>query len=157
MLVETRQGCEKFVYDWRLDRSKVGDVTAARKMLTTLPPRTRVVSMDGAYDAHAIYELVEGNGAEPIIKARKNAKTQTRDARGRALRWALRHPKRWKGKYNRRPITESVNYSIKRRFGDRLWSRGLRAQRREMAQRIVVYNLTLKNRWDLRVRIPRED
>lgn len=155
MLVETRPRWEKFVYDWRLDRSRVADVTAGRTIVARLPPRTAVVTMDPAYDAYDVYELVERQGADPVIKPRRNARIRTVDARGRALRWRARHPAAWRKKYNRRPITESVNYAIKRRFGDRLWSKGLRSQRKEMARRIIVYNVALLCRWTLRMGIHR--
>lgn len=46
-----------------------------------------------------------------------------------------------------------MNYAIKRRFGDRLWSRGIRNQRREMAFKILNYNVSLKCRSKVRRRI----
>lgn len=153
LLVETGQCREKFVYEWRLDASRVGDITAARKILPDLPANTTEVSMDAAYDAGDLYEIVEQQGAAAIIKPRANARTGTIDARGRALRERLRHPTKWQRRYNRRPITESVNSSIKRRFGDRLRCRGLWNQRQEMAVRILVYNIALKGRWKVRLRI----
>lgn len=153
LLVETRQCREKFVYEWRLDSSRVGDITAARQILPNLPPNTTEVSMDAAYDAGDLYEIVEQQGAAPIIKARANARTGTLDARGRALRDRLRRPTAWQRRYNRRPITEAVNSSLKRRFGDRLHCRGLWNQRQEMAVRILVYNIALKGRWEVRLRI----
>jgi transposase len=156
-LVETRQCQEKFVYEWRLDSSRVGDITAARKILPNLPANTIEVEMDGAYDASDLYEIVEQQGAAPIIKPRANARTGTLDARGRALRDRLRHPAKWQRRYNRRPITEAVNSSLKRRFGDRLHCRGLWNQRQEMAIRILVYNIALKGRWNVRMRIQRGD
>lgn len=157
LLVETRQATEKFVYEWRLDSSRVGDTTAARKILPLLPANTKEVEMDGAYDANDLYEIVEHQGADPIIKPRANARTGTLDARGRALRDRLRHPTAWQRRYDRRPITEAVNSSLKRRFGDRLHCRGLWNQRQEMAVRILVYNIALKGRWKVRMRIERGD
>lgn len=155
LLVETRQCQEKFVYEWRLDSSRVGDITAARKILPGLPANTLEVSMDAAYDVGELYTLVEDQGAAPIINPRANARTGTIDARGRALRGRIRHPTSWQRRYNRRPITEAVNSSIKRRFGDRLHCRGLWNQRHELAIRILVYNIALKTRWKIRLQIHR--
>ena len=157
LLVETRQRHEKVVYAWRLDRSRWGDVTAGRRILPDLPPNTGDVAMDPAFDARDIYELVEANGATPIVKPRANARTTHVNARGRAIRWKLRHPTAWQRRYNRRPITESVNYALKRKFGDRLWSRGLRNQRIEFALRILVYNTALVCRSRIRPRVQRGD
>ena len=137
---------EKLVYAWRLDASTVGDVRSGRKILTELPTHTGSCAMDAAYDAYDVYEQVEANGADPIIKPRKNARTQTRDARGRALRHRLRHPTRWQRAYDRRPIVESVNYAVKRRWGDRLHRHGLRRQRKETGLRILTYNSNMVNR-----------
>jgi hypothetical protein len=146
MLVETRQRHEKIVYTWRLDKSRVADVTASKTVLDPLPKNTRFVDMDGAYDARHVYELVEAQGAQPIVKPRSNANPNRLGARGRALRWRLAHPEAWQRRYNRRPITESVNYALKRRFGERLWAHGMWAQRQEIAIRIMVYNGTHKVR-----------
>lgn len=156
LLVETRQCVEKFVYEWRLDASRVADVTAARKILPDLPANTMEVTMDAAYDAGDLYDIVEQQGAAPIIKARANARTGTLDARGRALRDRLHHPTKWQRRYNRRPITEAVNSSLKRRFGDRLHCRSLWNQRQEWAIRILVYNIALKGRWNVRLRFERD-
>jgi len=157
LLVETRQRHEKVVYEWRLDRSKVADVTAGMKILPDLPANTGDVTVDGAYDARKFYAGVEEQGANPICKPRKNARTQTRDARGRAIRWMIAHPAKWKGKYHRRPMTEAVNFALKRKFGDRLWSRGLRNQRIEFGFRILVYNSGLVCRSRLRDGVPRRN
>lgn len=155
ILVETAPAREKFVYEWRVDKSRVGDVTAARKILPDLPDDTAVVSLDGAYDARDIYQAVEDAGARPVIKNRANAnlKSLGLSARPRAIRWRSKHPDAWQALYNRRPITESVNYAVKRRFGDRLWARGIWNQRREMGFRLLVYNAALKCRWLTRTRI----
>lgn len=155
LLVETGQCREKFIYQWRLDKSTVGDVTAARKVLPCMPCDTRSVAMDGAYDARPVYALVEENGVRPIVKERINARRKDLDARGRAIRWKDANPSAWKAEYDRRPIVESVNSSLKRRFGDRLWARGVWNQRREMAFRVLVYNCAMKTKWSVRVRIQR--
>lgn len=157
LLVETRQQREKVIYEWRLDRSKVGDLTAGMKIADDLPPNTGDVAADPAYDARKFYAKIEEKGGVPIVKPRKNARTQTRDARGRAIRWMLRHKKRWDPRYHRRPITESVNFAFKRKFGDRLWSHGLRSQRIEMGFRVLVYNSGLVCRSRLRDGVPRRD
>lgn len=157
LLVETRQHREKVVYEWRLDRSRWGDVTMGRKILSSLPPGTGDVAMDPAFDARDIYRLVATNGATPIVKPRANARTGEVNARGRAIRWKLAHPTAWQRRYNRRPITESVNFALKRKFGDRLWSRGLRNQRIELAFRILVYNAALVCRSRIRTRLQRRE
>ena len=144
--METRQHSEKLIYEWRLDKSRVGDVTGARKILADLPPDSASVAMDAAYDARDIYEMVEEKGARPIIKPRKNARRTELNARGRAIRRMDAHPALWHREYDRWPITESVNYALKARFGQRLYSHGLRRQRKEMGFRILVYNTNLSLR-----------
>ncbi len=155
--METGPSREKFVYEWRLDTSRVGDVRAGRFIIPLLPGDVRAMSADGAFDSSEIYRLIEERGARPIIKPRANARIRGRGsfARPRALRWRLKNPEKWQDEYDRRPITESVNYALKRRFGERLWTRGLRAQQREMAARILAYNVCLKTRWKIRLAIHR--
>lgn len=151
--METGPRREKVVYEWRLDASRVADMAAGRRVLPHLPPHTGPVAMDAAFDARDIYEAVEAAGAEPVVQPRANARATEVNARGRAIRERLRHPLSWQRKYRRRPITESVNFALKRRFGDRLWARGLWSQRKELAFRILVYNAALVIRSRVRLRI----
>lgn len=80
--MEARQAREKFAYEWRLDASRVGDVTAARKILASTPPDTRAIAMDPTHHARDVHTRIEEAGA--------------------------------------RPIMESANYALPRRFGDHL-------------------------------------
>lgn len=155
LLVETGRGREKFVYDYRLDDSGRAEVHQAKEVLADLPDDTREVALDAGHDARDLYEAVESNGAVPVIKPRKGARTGRINARGRAIRDRLRRPTRWRRRYRRRVIVESVNSSLKRRFGARLRSRGVWNQRREFGLRVVVYNLCMLNRRRVRVAIRR--
>lgn len=157
LLVETAQRAEKFIYDWRLDKSSVADVTAARKVLPNMPQDTSVVTMDPAYDARDVYTMVEDGGARPAIKPRAgySLKSRGHSARPRALRWLEKHKTKWQDLYDRRPISESANYSLKKRFGERLDSHGVWQQRKEQAFRVLVYNGNMSHRRKIRRAIQR--
>jgi transposase len=133
----------------------VGEQRQARRLLRRLPARTQVVSADPNYDAYKVYETVEAQGARPVIKPRKNAKRGTIDARGRAIRWWDRCPKTRQRLYGRRVITESVNSSIKRRFGRRLRTHGVIRQRQEFAFRVLAYNTNMVHRAKIRSALTR--
>lgn len=158
LLIETRQHAEKFIYEWRLDNSRVGDVTAGKKVVQRLPKDTATLTADGAYDAREFYTEVEANGARPVVKPRRGytLKAHNHPARPRALRWRQAHLRQWTALYHRRPIAESGNYSLKRRFGDRLWTHGLWRQRKELGLRVLVYNCNMVHRWLIRTRLERE-
>lgn len=68
----------------------------------------------------------------------------------RAIRGHLAHPTAWERFDHRRPIVESANYGLNRRFGDRLHCHGLRRQRKEVAFRILTYNASMVQRNHLR-------
>lgn len=154
LLMETRQFSEKFIHSWRLDTSRTADVKAGRALIDRLPPKTRDVSGDTAYDAYDVYDRIEQQGAKSAIKPRSNAKTGTIDARGRSLRERLRRPTAWQRRYDRRPILESGNYALKRRFGARLSTRGLHRHRKESGYRIIAYNTNMVKRALVRRTVP---
>ena len=45
--------------------------------------------------------------------------------------------------YNQRPKVEAVFAALKKRYGDRLNSRGIRMRRKEMAMRFLAYNVRI--------------
>lgn len=151
LLVETGQRRPKFIYDCELDASSRGELSQARSVLAELPRDTKEVALDPLHDARDVYQSIEDAGAEAIIKPRKGARVGQVNARGRALRRRARRPTEWQRRYGRRVIVESVNSSLKRRFGSRLRSRGLWNQRREFGLRIVVYNLCMLARHQARL------
>lgn len=153
LLVETRESTEKFIYDWELDTSNHNDIDPGRNLIQDLPRNTCEASFDAAYDARDIYATIEKQGARAFIQPRRNARTTTLDARGRAIRRKQRNGAAWERRYHRRSITESVNSSLKRRFGDRLRSKGLHNQRREFGLRVLVYNLNMHHRRSIRAQL----
>ena len=49
----------------------------------------------------------------------------------------------FKSVYNQRPKVEAVFAALKKRYGDRLDSKGAKMRRREMAMRFLVYNIRI--------------
>lgn len=150
LLVGVRQCAEKFIHNWMLTRSQVGEKRHARHILPKLPARTTMVVADPNYDVYEFYDTIEKQGARPVIKPHKNAKRGTLDARGRAVRRWHRRRRTRKKEYGRRVVCESVNFAFKQRLGRRLRTHGVHRQRRELGFRVLAYNANMVHRAILR-------
>jgi hypothetical protein len=100
---------------------------------------------DGAYEGNDIFRYLEDNGILPCIKVRKNAKVRWK--KGNFLRnmsvLAQRNDlQKWKNSvsYGQRWIVETVFSSIKRMFGEYVYSVRLKNMIQEMMLKTSLYN-----------------
>jgi hypothetical protein len=100
---------------------------------------------DGAYDNNDIFRYLSDNGILPCIKVRKNARVRWK--KGNFLRnlsvLAQRNDlQKWKDSvsYGKRWIVETVFSSIKRMFGEYLYSVKLRNMIQELMLKASLYN-----------------
>jgi len=99
---------------------------------------------DGAYDSGDIYEALEAQGIESVIKPRRNSVPDTSSARGRVVEefhglgyeaWACE-----KG-YGMRWMVETAYSSFKRLFGECSLSRTMENIAHELVAKVALYNL----------------
>jgi hypothetical protein len=108
------------------------------------------VSADGAYDQKACYDAINGRGARAAIPPRKNAKIwqratpkserHIRDENLREIRKVGR--KKWKQDcgYHRRSLAETTMFRFKTIVGDRLRTRKIDNQFKELLVKCAVLN-----------------
>ena len=125
----------------------VHDSRAVPGLLDGAEGKARVAEalMDGAYDSGEVYEELEKRRIEPVIKPRRNARSDTGPpARGRAVgmirelgygTWA-----EFAG-YGRRWAVETAYSTFKRLFGEGAMGRSLRSIALELAGKVALYNM----------------
>ncbi len=119
-----------------------GDSTEFPRLMKELPDLGRVLG-DGAYSSHANLRLVAEKGGVPYIKFKKHAvsKAYSSPAWKRSHRQFLADQEGWMDAYHRRSIVEAVFSSIKRTWGSTLRSRKYWNQRRELALKVLAYDV----------------
>ena len=100
---------------------------------------------DGAYDGNDTFRCLSDNGILPCIKVRKNAKVQLK--KGNILRnlsviSQKNDLQKWKDSvaYGQRWVVETVFSSIKRMFGEYVYSVRVKNMRQEMMLKASLYN-----------------
>ncbi len=103
------------------------------------------VDADGAYDTHAVHDVVAARGAKAVIPPRKNAVPwEENQPRTRILAdIALLGRPGWKkpSGYHRRSLAENAMYRLKQLFSDRLASRQFETPVTEVHARIAAMNI----------------
>ena len=119
-----------------------GDSTEFPRLMRDLPDLGKVMG-DAAYSSHDNLRLVEEKGGVPFIKFKKHAvaKQGIPTPWKRSLRTFLADPEGWMATYHRRSIVEAVFSSIKRTWGSTLRSRKHWNQRRELALKVLAYDV----------------
>ena len=120
-------------------RSYVNDNTRFKPILKKTREIIRIkdATADKGFDSESNHKFAHQIGANSVIPLRyETSLSKTKGYYRRKLRQYFP-----KGKYNRRPIVETINSVQKRKFGCELRSRLLKMQRREMKVIDVVYNL----------------
>jgi len=93
---------------------------------------------DKAYDAEWFHELLQELGLQAHIPMRKNARKGF---------WRKKHAKRFKGRiYNKRPLVETTNSVVKRRWGGTVAAHKIIMIRIEILLKLLVHNLVLSTR-----------
>ena len=128
----------------------VTDAEALPDLLQGVPGEIEQVSADGAYDKRRCYDALNRHGARAAIPPRKDAKIwqhantkgerQVRDENLRRIRKVGR--KEWKreSNYHRRSLTETQVFRFKTIFGDRLQTRQIDNQFKELMLKCAILN-----------------
>jgi IS5 family transposase len=100
---------------------------------------------DGAYDGNDIFRYLSDNGILPCIKVRKNAKVRWKKGdilRNLSVISQKKDLQKWKDSvsYGQRWIVETVFSSIKRMFGEYVYSVRLKNMIQEMMLKASLYN-----------------
>jgi len=128
----------------------VSDAEALPDMLQSVPGEIEQVSADGAYDQRKCYDELNKHGAKAAIPPRKGAKIwqyantkaerHARDGNLRRIRKVGR--KEWKreSNYHRRSLAETQVFRFKTIFGDRLQTRQIDNQFKELMLKSAILN-----------------
>jgi hypothetical protein len=128
----------------------VSDAEALPDLLQDVPGGIEQVSADGAYDQRKCYDTLNQHGAKAAIPPRKGAKIwrrantkaerHVRDENLRRIRKVGR--KRWKREsdYHRRSLAETQVFRFKTIFGDRLQTRRIDNQFKELLLKSAILN-----------------
>ena len=100
---------------------------------------------DGAYEGNDIFGYLSDNGIQPCIKVRKNARIRWKKGnilRNLAVLAQKNDLQKWRDSvsYGQRWIVETVFSSIKRRFGEYVYSVKLKNMIQEMMLKASLYN-----------------
>lgn len=128
----------------------VSDGDMLSDLLDGVPGDINQVSADGAYDQRKCYDALNRHGAKAAIPPRKGARIwqhgnskserHVRDENLRRIRKVGR--KRWKQEsdYHRRSIAETTVFRFKTIFGDRLQTRNMDNQFKELLLKASILN-----------------
>ena len=128
----------------------VSDAEALSDLLQDVPGTIEQVSADGAYDQRKCYDTLNKHGAKAAIPPRKGAKIwrhansraerHVRDENLRRIRKIGR--KEWKreSNYHRRSLAETQVFRFKTIFGDRLQTRQIDNQFKELMLKSAILN-----------------
>lgn len=128
----------------------LSDAEVLPDLLAGVPGQIEQVSADGAYDQRKCYDTLNQHGAKAVIPPRKGAKIwqhanskadrQARDENLRCIRKVGR--KQWKreSNYHRRSLAETQVLRFKTIFGDRLQSRQIDNQFKELLLKSALLN-----------------
>ena len=128
----------------------ISDAEVLSDLLQDVPGKIEQVSADGAYDQRKCYDTLNKHGAKATIPPRKGARIwqhgnskaerHLRDENLRRIRKVGR--KKWKeeSNYHRRSLAETTMFRFKTIFGDRLQTRRIENQFKELLLKTAILN-----------------
>lgn len=125
------------ITDWKRHDSK-----EFGKLVNSLPKIAKALG-DKAYSSRKNCEIVAKRGGKPFLIFKENATGRSKGS----PEWKIsfqeykNNPKAWKDIYHLRSLVESVFSSIKKRWNSHIASRKGWYKRRELALKVVCYNL----------------
>ena len=135
----------RVVLDYIVTDSSVADINGLRPMLDRFGGGTGNFCLDAAYLAREICNIIDGKGMTPRICPKSNT---VHNAQG-SQSWRsmidlyVSDPTRFKLEYHQRSIIEAVFGAIKKMYGSHIRCRRRGNQYREIAMRIICYNIEL--------------
>ena len=128
----------------------VSDAEALSDLLRDVPGEVEQVSADGAYDQRKCYDALNRHGAKAAIPPRKGAKIwhransqserHVRDENRRRIREAGRREWKRESRYHRRSLAETQVFRFKTIFGDRVQTRKVENQFKELLLKSSLLN-----------------
>ncbi len=130
------------VHSFTITMWNSGDGPELKRLIKDLPQLGRVMA-DAAYTSYANLALVVEMGGVPYIRFKSNvsARAHSPQAWKRSFRHFQADPDGWMGTYHQRSIVEAVFSSIKRSWGSTIRSRKYWNQRRELALKVLAYDV----------------
>ncbi|MCJ2540639.1 MAG: IS5 family transposase [Candidatus Thermoplasmatota archaeon] len=130
------------IHSFTITGWKGADIGEFRTLIHQLPDLDTVMA-DSAYTSYDNLGLVEEKGGEPYIKFKSHHTGKKRTPRPwkNSFRKFKADPESWMVNYHRRSIVEAVFSSIKRTWGSTLRSRKYWNQRRELALKVLAYDV----------------
>lgn len=128
----------------------LSDAEVLSDLLADVPGEIEQVSADGAYDQRKCYDTLNEHGAKAAIPPRKGARIwqhanskkerHKRDENLRQIRKVWR--KQWKqaSNYHRRSLAETTMFRFKTIFGDRVQTRRIQNQFKELLLKTAILN-----------------
>jgi transposase len=143
---------EKPIYSWMLTSALRHDSPRFRTLLKRIHGRIGDVCADKANSCRVNAELVVERGGRPFLMPRKNASSKAKghQAWKKMIKYREEHLKAFENKYHKRSNSESTNSSFKRKYGEFLYSRRWKTQKREAGFKVITYNLRLLIRYRIR-------
>lgn len=132
------------ILNWFITEGKRHDSPFFKRLLAPFKFLGFVLA-DPGYLARKNYQLVADKGGAAFIPFKKNStgKPMSCPAWKSAFNLWKKFWTIFKSIYNQRPKVEAVFAALKKRYGDKLNSRGTRIRRREMAMRFLAYNVRI--------------
>lgn len=131
---------DEHVHDSKALPELVDDIIKSNRKITVCK-----LFADGAYDGNDIFRCLADSGIHPCIKVRKNARVRLKTnhiIRNLSVLAQRNDLQRWKDSisYGRRWIAETVFSSIKRTFGEYVYSVKFKNMIQEMMLKASLYN-----------------
>ena len=131
------------VLDYLVTDGYASDITGLWPMLGRIEEGAGFLCLDSAYLARKICDAIAKKGMVPRIRPKSNTvcKNGCSQAWGDMTRTHRDELARFMDEYHQRSIIEAVFGAIKKMYGNRLRSRRRARQSREMAIRVLCYNI----------------
>jgi hypothetical protein len=134
---------DEHIHDSKALPGLIDDVIKSDSMTTTATTIGKLFA-DGAYDSNDVFRCLADNGILPCIKVRKNARVKKTNhiLRNLSVIFQKNNLQEWKNSvsYGKRWIVETVFSSIKRTFGEYVYSVRLKNMIQEMMLKASLYN-----------------
>ena len=140
------------ILDYQVTDGYASDVTWMQPMLDRLDGGSGLFCLDSAYLARMICDAIADKGWTPRILPKSNTTCKNGGSQswGEMTRTHRDDLDRFMDEYHQRSIIEAVFGAIKKMYGNHLRSRRRSRQNREVAIRVICYNIEVVARSDIK-------
>ena len=130
-----------------------GDAPVLKKLLRGIPKEAGDFCADSGYLSREICNMAAKLKRRPYIKPKSNTVRNTRGSQAWREMVTMFEDDRdeFDGHYHQRSRVESVFAALKASFGNSLASKKRHSQRRELALRVICYNVGVLNKMEVRM------